>query len=139
MSPKSIASLSLVIAILLVGCATTTAMRPVTGNDVIQFFKGAGLEAENARPLTEAERGKLLPDLCPAVIFDIPSQGDKHGRVFVCADKNKRDAVANYFISLRKANAMFWSWVYVKGSIVVQLNGEIDEAMAKKYEAAIPE
>ena len=128
--------LLLIVAILLAGCATT-AMKPVTGNDVIQFFKGAGLEVENARPMTKDDYG-LMPELCPAVIFDIPSQGDKHGRVFVCEDSDKREAVANYYITIRKTNAMLWSWVYVKGNFVVQLNGEIDEAIAKKYEAAIP-
>ena len=89
--------------------------------------------------MTKDDYGQLLPELCPGTIFDIPSQGDKHGRVFVCEDKDKREAVSNYYITLRKANAMFWSWVYVKGRFVVQINGQIDEGMAKKYEAAIPE
>jgi hypothetical protein len=37
-----------------------------------------------------------------------------------------------------KASAAFFSWVFVKGDVVVQINGDLSEDKARQYEAAIP-
>jgi hypothetical protein len=34
--------------------------------------------------------------------------------------------------------SIYVSWVFVKGSVVVQINGLLPDETARKYEAAIP-
>ena len=36
-----------------------------------------------------------------------------------------------------KSSALFFSWVFVKDRIVVQINGDLPEDAARKYEAAL--
>jgi hypothetical protein len=40
-------------------------------------------------------------------------------------------------VKLGKENAAFFSWVFVKDNILVQINGNLPEEQAKKYEAAL--
>lgn len=42
-----------------------------------------------------------------------------------------------YYDELGKASALFHSWTYQKGGVLVQLNGELDQATADKYGAVV--
>lgn len=109
-----------------------------TGADVVGAFKAAGLEAENPTPMTKDDF-KIAPYVCQGTHFYIPSLGEKAGgRIFICDNTEDRDAISGYYIKLGKASAIFFSWVFVKGNIVVQINGDLAEETARKYEAAIP-
>lgn len=110
----------------------------ITGDDVVASFKANGLEAENTTPMTPQDYG-AAPFLCTGTRFLIPSLGeDSGGRIFICDNKEDRNKLAIYYIELGASSALFFSWVYVKDNIVVQINGELPEATAKQYEAAIP-
>lgn len=109
-----------------------------TGDDVAAAFKSAGLEAETTSPMTKDDYG-FAPYVCKGTRFLIPSMGaDKGGRIFICDNAKDREAIANYYIEFGKKSAMLFSWVFVKGNIVVQINGDLPEDQARKYEAAIP-
>lgn len=113
----------------------TSSVKPET---VISAFKAAGLEAENARPMTKKDYG-LAPFVCQGTRFFIPSLGpDNGGRLFICSDHAERDALKDYYVSMGKKSAALFSWALVKGDVIVQINGNLSEEDSKKYEAAIP-
>lgn len=119
--------------LLLASCAS-----PLTGNDVITAFKNAGLEAENPHQMTKDEYG-LAPYVCVGTRFLIPALGaDNGGRIFICTNREDQDLLVNYYKELGRQSAAFYSWVFVKNNIVVQINGDLPEVTARKYEVALP-
>ena len=130
--------LTLVLVFVLSTMVLSACASKVTGEDVVAAFKGAGLEAESTRSMTKEDYG-LAPYVCTGTRFLIPSLGpDNGGRIFICDNEEDRDALSNYYIEMGKSSAMFFSWVFVKGDVVVQINGDLPEDIALKYEAAIP-
>jgi hypothetical protein len=123
----------IVMAILVGACSAK-----LTGNDVVTAFKNAGLEAENTKQMGKDDYG-AAPLVCEGTRFFIPSLGqDKGGRIFICDNNDDRDSLAKYYQDLGKSSALFFSWVFVKDNIVVQINGDLKEDIALKYEQAIP-
>lgn len=128
----------MVLALLLAGCGGGGAAA-VSPDDVIAKFKAAGLEAEGAAKMTPDMYGPA-PLLCQdgARRFMTPALGeDKGGRLFVCASETDAAKLKTYYDELGKASALFHSWTYQKGGVLVQLNGELDQATADKYGAVI--
>lgn len=126
-------TLMIIISLALAGCG-----KQVTSEDVIKSFKDAGLEAENTRPMTKDDYG-IAPFVCEGTRFFIPSLGaDNGGRIFICDNTEDRDALVNYYTELGKASAIAFSWVFTKGDVVVQINGDLPETTARQYEAALP-
>lgn len=116
----------------------TLAEADPTAQDVISAFKAAGLEAENPTPMGPRNYG-FAPYVCKGVRFLIPSLGeDSGGRILACPNAADRDAIAGYYERLAKKSAAFFSWVFVKGNVVVQINGDLEEEKARKYERVIP-
>jgi hypothetical protein len=133
MNIKSKISMILLLAIFLTSCSAQ-----VTGDDVVQSFKDAGLEAENTRAMTKEDYG-AAPYVCTGTRFFVPSLGpDNGGRIFICDNTEDRDLLTNYYTELGKSSALFFSWVFTKGNVVIQINGDLPEEQARKYEAAIP-
>jgi hypothetical protein len=101
-------------------------------------FKAAGLEFEQVSPLTKTDYG-IAPYLCTTALhFIVPSVCvDCGGRVFECPNQDDRDRLAKYYTEAGKISAAFYSWVYVRENIVVQINGELPEAKARQYEAVL--
>ena len=111
--------------------------KAATGDDVVAAFKAANLEAEGARPMAKDDYG-AAPYVCTGTRFLIPSLGEEAGgRVFVCGNDADRDALATFYTELGKGSALLFSWVFVKDRIVVQINGDLPEEQARKYEAAL--
>ena len=105
---------------------------------VVASFKAAGLEVENTRPMTKDDYG-MAPPVCQGTRFFIPSLGpDNGGRIFICENQSVQAALAGYYQALGKSDATLFSWVFEKGNILVQINGALPNATAKKYESAIP-
>lgn len=123
---------------LVLSVLSAAAVADPTAQDVISAFKSAGLEAENPTPMEPKNYG-FAPYVCKGARFLIPSLGeDSGGRVLACPNAADRDAIAGYYERLGKKSAAFFSWVFVKGNVVVQINGDIEEDKARKYERAIP-
>jgi hypothetical protein len=127
--------IGLCIILFVTGCSSTAKK---TSDEVIAAFKAAGLEAESAGAMTKDDYG-MAPFVCKGTRFLIASLGeDSGGRIYICDNTKDRDSLAKYYQALGKASAMFFSWVFVKGSVVVQINGDLQEDLARKYEQAIP-
>jgi hypothetical protein len=105
---------------------------------IISAFKKAGLEAEGVRPMNQSDYG-AAPQICNGTRFFIPSLGPNNGgRIFICDKQDERDALTNYYNGLAAQGSIYVSWVFVKGNVIVQINGQLPNEIAKKYEAAIP-
>lgn len=117
---------------------TRSAFSRWTCEDVVDVFVGAGLECSGVftmqpsdygiAPLV-AERGLrfLIPSICE----------DCGGRIMSFADAASLSRMAEHYNALGKASAMFFSWVFVRENVLVQINGSLAEERAREYEAAL--
>lgn len=87
--------------------------------------------------VTDAQAAPLEQIQAVTRLGNVKAEG-KGGRVFVCPNTADRDKLAGYYQALAKSSAAFFSHVFTKGNIVLQINGELKEDQAKKYEAALP-
>jgi len=79
-------------------------------------------------PMTAVEGIRfLIPSLCP----------DCGGRVLSFASPEDLEMTKAYYVELGRASAIFFSWVFVKDNILVQINGDLPEERAKQYEVAL--
>ena len=107
-------------------------------SQVIEAFKSAGLEAESARPMTKDDDGMALMVAVEGTSFLIPSLGeDEGGRIRSFDSPEDLEKTKAYSVKLGGENAAFFSWVFVKDNIIVQINGNLPEKQAKEYEAAL--
>lgn len=107
----------------------------VLPDDVIAKFKAAGLEAEQASAMDPQAYG-MAPLLCQdgARRFLIPSLGEEQGgRLFVCKDEKEAATLKTFYDKLGESSALFHSWTYQKGGVLVQLSGSLDQAKADEY------
>ncbi len=84
----------------------------------------------------DAEAYGMAPLLCQegARRFLVPSLGeDSGGRLFVCKDEKQAIALKTYYDKLGESSALFHSWTYQKGGVILQLNGSLDQAKADEY------
>ena len=111
----------------------------ITPQDAIDAFKAAGLEAENVRAMTKDDYG-IAPMASEGLRFYIPSLGaDKGGRVMYYEDPAILQAAKTYYEELGKSSAIFFSWVFVNENILVQINGDLPEEQALRYQSALME
>jgi hypothetical protein len=130
---KKLISWVILTAFLLTSCG-----QQVTGDDVIKSFKAAGLEAETPTAMTKDDYG-LAPYVCQGTHFFTPSiDPEAGGRAFICENSEDLQLLSDYYTDLGKTSALFFSWVFVKGNVLVQINGDLPEEKARQYEAAIP-
>lgn len=47
------------------------------------------------------------------------------------------ETVRAYYVDLGRASAALFSWTYSRDGILVQINGQLEPAVAAKYEAAL--
>lgn len=112
---------------------------PVSARAVVDAFRAAGLEAEDARPMTNDEYGLAPKRADDALRFFIPSLGpDSGGRVLVYRDRADLEAMKAYYAELSETPA-FFSWVYQEGDVLVQINGRLPEEQARRYAATLAE
>ena len=120
---------------LLLGCGNNEV---VTANDVISAFEEAGLEAQQPSKMTKDNYG-MAPYLCEGTRFLIPSLGENSGgRIFICDSINDLNALQKYYTELGEASALFFSWVFTNNNVLVQINGNLAEDIARQYEQVIP-
>lgn len=100
---------------------------------VVEAFQAAGLEVDSPRPMTADDYG-LAPMAYEGTRFLIPSVcGECGGRIMSYDSPAKLEAGRQYYNELKNASAAFFSWVYVKGNILVQINGELPHDQAQRY------
>jgi hypothetical protein len=105
---------------------------------VLEAFQSAGLEVSNPRAMTSDDYG-LVPMLAVnGTRFFIPSVCvDCGGRIMSFSNEEDLTIVRDYYAQMGRFSAVLFSWVFVKDNILVQINGELPEANARKYEAAL--
>lgn len=127
--------IALIALLWFVGCGSGGTA--VTSSDVVAEFRKAGLEAESPAEMAAQDYG-AAPFVGEGTRFLIPSLGEgKGGRVVVTDNRADADNLANYYTSLGEGSAAFFSWVFQKDNIIVQINGELPEDQARQYEAAL--
>ncbi len=109
-----------------------------TADQVINAFVAAGLEAENSAIMTKDDYGFAPMMAKKGIRFLIPSLcADCGGRVMEFDDQQSLEIVKAYYEDMGKSSAAFFSWVYVKDNILVQINGDLPADQAAKYEQAL--
>lgn len=132
--PQHLLVVILLLVITLTGCGGGSSF---TADNVVMAFQNAGLEAENARPLTKDDYG-LAPYIGSGVRFFIPALCDDcGGRIFITDNQEDTDTLKTYYQTLGEQSALFFSWVFVRDNIVVQINGDVPEEQAREYEATL--
>ncbi|HDD61369.1 MAG TPA: hypothetical protein ENF22_02405 [Chloroflexi bacterium] len=109
-----------------------------TSEQAIEAFKTANLEAENTRPMTKDDYGAAPFVAEEGTRFFIPSLcADCGGRAISFSNREDLDLVKNYYVELGEASSWFFSWVFEKDNILIQINGDLPEEQALKYQAAL--
>ncbi len=109
-----------------------------TSDQVIMAFVDAGLEVGAMRRLTVDDYGFAPMMAIEGTRFFIPSLCvDCGGRILSFDNKIGMDKTEEYYVSLGQSSAMFFSWVFIKDNILVQINGTLPEAKARLYESAL--
>lgn len=134
--------LVLVVLGLLAACSSAAA--PPTPARVVDAFKAAGLEANNPRPLTRDMMGMAPMTHTDALLFGVTGgpctatpPNDCNGRVFVFKDETDLKTTHDFYVNAGKASAAFFSHTFRHGLVLVQINGNLPEAQAKAYDAAL--
>lgn len=125
-----------IMVLLTVGCGGDK-VKELTAAEYVQAFKDAGLEAENAREMTEVDFGPIPQDVKSAQIFYFPSIEESiNGHVFVFKnEKNLEQAKKIY----DEFGQVFKVYVYDKGNALLHLSGEVNEDRAVKYQEVLNE
>lgn len=106
--------------------------------DVIAAFQAAGLESENTRPMTDDDYG-IAPNVAEeGTRFFLPSLCDGcGGRVFSFSSPQNLEILKTYYVTISESSPAFFTWVFEKDNILVQINGDLPEEQARQYEAAL--
>lgn len=109
-----------------------------SNQDVVTAFQDAGLEVESPR-LMKPDDYKLAPLVAlEGTRFLIPSLcEDCGGRIFSFDTPEDLEAMHRYYIKIAEGSAIFFSWVFTKDNILVQINGDLPEEQAAQYEIAL--
>ena len=108
-------------------------------SQVVDAFKAAGLEVIQPTLMTVKDYGLSPMAADEGIHFIIPSLCvDCGGRIFSFSTPEDLALMQSYYVSLsKKVSAALFSWVFVKDNILVQINGDLPEAQANKYQAAL--
>jgi hypothetical protein len=109
-------------------------------SDAFEAFQEAGLPTEIPE-LSKDERDLFVTEMpVESAQFVIPGQGDPAiARGIIFSVQNRRDLlyIRNYYASLNKALPQYSSWIFIKDNLVLQINRNVPEAVAKQYAQAL--
>lgn len=109
-----------------------------TSQQVVDALKAAGLEAESTRTMTEEDYGLSPIQADEGTRFLIPSLcEDCGGRIMTDSDPKELEVLEKYYIKGGEVSPDLKSWLYRKDNILLQINGDLPEDQAKKYESAL--
>lgn len=94
----------------------------------------AGLEFSNPTSMTKEDYGLAPMSAIEGIHFFLPSLcSDCGGRLYSFANLEDLSLMERYYTELGRQSAMFFSWVFVKDNILIQMNGDLSEENAIKY------
>lgn len=130
---KKLLTISLIL-LTLVACGG----KVITPQQVIDAFKASGLEAEDTYAMTAQDYGLGPMVATEGIRFLVPSLCEGcGGRVVAFANEADRDELRAYYDEAGRVSAVLFSWTFVNGNILVQINGDLPEETAKKYANAL--
>jgi hypothetical protein len=104
----------------------------------VNAFQSAGLEAENARPMTTDDYGMAPMTAVEGTRFLVPSLcQDCGGRILTFASQQDLELTREFYVEAGRTSALLFSWVFSKDNVLVQVNGDLPEDKARQYEAAL--
>ena len=108
-----------------------------TADQVGQVLTDQGLEFVSPTPMTKDDYG-MAPMLGNGLRFLVPSIcSDCGGRLIVFDNQADLEKVRVYYEDLGKQSALFFSWVFTRDNVLIQINGDLPEEQAMKYKAAL--
>jgi hypothetical protein len=106
--------------------------------DAVAALTAAGVEFADARPMTKDDYGLAPMTAAEGIRFMIPSLcEDCGGRLYSFADLKDLELMEAYYVELGRSSAILFSWVFTQDNILIQINGQLPEETARKYETAI--
>ena len=116
----------------------TTSFQKWTSGDVVTAYSDAGLEIEGVRPMTKDDYGLGPMVAVEGTRFLIPTLcADCGGRILNFSNQDELDLSKQYYVEMGKSSAIFFSWIFVKDNILVQINGDLSEEIARRYESVL--
>lgn len=107
-------------------------------SEVIDAFRSARLELGTVRPMTREDYGFAPYVATEGTRFIIPSIGpESGGRVLSFSSSGDLETTKRYYDELGRGSAALFSWTFVNSNVLVQITGELPEAQARRYEAAL--
>ena len=98
----------------------------------------AGLEFLNPTNMSKNDYGAAPMSAAEGIRFYIPSLcADCGGRLFSFETVEDLGLMEHYYMELGRQSAWFFSWVFIKDNILIQINGDLPEETARKYEEAL--
>ena len=105
--------------------------------DVVDAFLAAGLECERPEALI-VDDGAAPFVAREATRFAMPSVCDGcSGRIYSFFDQAELDKARRYYVDLGNQAPQFFSWIYTRDNVLVQLNGQLPEDQALRYRRAL--
>jgi|SRR4051812_33438400 hypothetical protein len=118
--------------------------RDPTSEDVIAAFKAHSLDVASSMPIDEVERQTSVPRTYKeGMRFTIASLGPNRygegrgGRVLTFDSPKDMEPVQNYYERLGRADGRFFSHVYTKDLILLQIDGKLPKQKAEEYNAVL--
>lgn len=109
-------------------------------DEVVSKLKEAGLEAENPTEITKDDVGMAPMRFEEGRRILVPSLGgDNGGRVFVFKDTDDLQEMKSYYDELGKSSAMLFSHTHANDHVLIQMNGDMEQAEFDKYAKVIDE
>lgn len=109
-----------------------------TSEQGLAALHSAKLEAENARPMIAGDYGLAPMRAKEGRRFFLPSLcEDCGGRILSFATQADLNAMKAFYEEQAKQSAAFFSWVFVKDNLLLQLNGELPKDKAEAYNTAL--
>jgi hypothetical protein len=133
--------LSMAIVLLISACApsetkSSASLQQWHTADVLQAFQAAGLPVEIPQ-LSKDERDLFSNEMVlESTQFVIPAQDDStlaSGIIFSFQNERDLREIQNYYAGLGKAMPQYESWIFIKDNLLLQINRDIPEAVAKQY------
>lgn len=118
----------------------TPTLAAIRAQAVVRAFRDAGLEVGDSYRMSPQDLG-LAPLLTRNMVrFLVPSLGaDAGGRVFVFRRMRDLRATKRYYDEFGRQSAALFSWTFVNREllVLVQINGELPESQARKYQRVV--
>lgn len=122
--------------VFLAGCSNpVSAPAPPTSAAVVQAFKDGGMPIASTAPMTRQDYGMAPLLATEGTHFTISTlKNGGGGRAFTFSSNDDRDKMKKYYDELGKTSAAFYSHTLTANRVLVQINGDVPDTEAKKYQ-----